>query len=81
MNNTNPKEIDIMKATATISVSNGKEVTISVEEYTRLKDIQTRFEILKNQMIHADYCPIHTQIVLGIENEYKKKEIELIPVK
>lgn len=81
MNNTDLKEIDIMKATATISVSNGKEVTISVEEYTRLKDIQTRFEILKNQMIHADYCPIHTQIILGIENEYKKKEVDLIPLK
>lgn len=52
-------------------------ITISIEEYARLKDIQTRFEILKNQMLHAEYCPIHTQVILGIENECAAKQKEL----
>lgn len=52
-------------------------ITISVEEYARLKDIETRFTIIKEQMLHAEYCPIHTQIILGIEKQYKKYEIEL----
>ena len=54
-------------------------ISISVEEYARLKDIETRFTIIKGQMLHAEYCPIHTQIILGIENEYK--EPDPIPVK
>lgn len=49
-------------------------INISVEEYSRLKDIETRFEILKNQMMHAEYCPIHTQIILGIEHSYEAKQ-------
>lgn len=52
-------------------------ITISIEEYTRLKDTETRFEIIKQQMIHAEYCPIHTQIILGIENICQKPEKEL----
>lgn len=52
-------------------------ITISIEEYTRLKDTETRFEIIKQQMIHAEYCPIHTQIILGIENMFQKPEKEL----
>ena len=51
-------------------------ITISIEEYTRLKDTETRFEIIKQQMIHAEYCPIHTQIILGIENMCQKPEKE-----
>ena len=49
-------------------------IEISIEEYTRLKDIETRFQIIRDQMLHAEYCPIHTQIILGIEKEYKKHE-------
>ncbi len=48
-------------------------VTITVEEFARLKDIETRFTVLKNQMVHAEYCPIHTQVILGIENVMVKK--------
>lgn len=47
-------------------------IEISIDEYTRLKDIETRFTILRDQMLKAEYCPIHTQIILGIENEYKE---------
>lgn len=49
-------------------------ITIPVEEYTHLKDTETRFAILKNQMMNAEYCPIHTQIILGIEEAYKEKQ-------
>lgn len=49
-------------------------ITLSIEEFTHLKDIQTRFEIIKNQMLHAEYCPIHTQIILGIEKDIEKKK-------
>lgn len=52
-------------------------VEIPVSEYVHLKDIQTRFEILKNEMIHSSYCPIHHQVILGIENEYAQKNKEL----
>ena len=58
-------------------MSKNNEITISLEEYMHLKDIATRFTILKNQMIHADYCPVHQQVILGIENEYAKKNKEL----
>ena len=54
-------------------------IPIPVEEYTRLKDIETRFTILRNQMLHAEYCPIHTQIILGIEKEYKNPDELIIP--
>lgn len=54
-----------------------EKILIDLDEYMRLKDIETRFAILKNQMIHADYCPIHQQVILGIENEYAKKNKEL----
>lgn len=57
---------------------NGKYIQISVEEFERLKDIETRFNIIKGQMLHAEYCPIHTQIILGIERECEtKKELNL----
>jgi len=49
-------------------------IDISIEEYTRLKDIETRFAILKEEMLKASYCPIHHQIILGIENEYAAKQ-------
>lgn len=53
-------------------------VTITVAEFARLKDIETRFTVLKNQMLHAEYCPIHTQVILGIEKEIAaKKELKL----
>lgn len=50
-------------------------ITISVEEYTRLKDIETRFTILKEEMLKASYCPIHHQIILGIEEEYAVRHL------
>ena len=50
---------------------------ISIEEYTRLKDIETRFAIIKEQMLHADYVPVYQQIILGIEKEYKQAHKEL----
>ena len=49
-------------------------IEIPVEEYTRLKDIETRFAILKEEMLKASYCPIHHQIILGIEQEYAAKQ-------
>ena len=48
-------------------------VEIPVEEYTRLKDIETRFTIIREEMLHAEYCPLHTQIILGIEKDFKEK--------
>lgn len=45
-------------------------ITISVEEYKRLKDIETRYEIMREQMLHADYVPLYQQIVLNIVDEY-----------
>ena len=54
-------------------------IPVPVEEYTRLKDIETRFTILRNQMLHAEYCPIHTQIILGIDKEYKYPDELVIP--
>ena len=49
-------------------------IEIDVEEFSRLKDIETRFTILKNQMMHAEYCPIHTQVILGIEQSFAQKQ-------
>lgn len=49
-------------------------ITISVAEFSRLKDIETRFEILRREMLDATYCPIHWQIILGIEKEIKQKQ-------
>ena len=54
-----------------------KMILVDLEEYIHLKDIETRFTIIKNQMIHADYCPIHQQVILGIENECAAKDKEL----
>ena len=51
------------------------KIEISVAEYVRLTDFETRFRIIREMMLHADYCPIHHQIILGIENEYSKKEL------
>lgn len=76
MPNTNSIASYELGASATISIHNGKEVVISVDEYTRLKDIETRFTIIKEQMLRAEYCPIHTQIILGIEKNYEKHEFK-----
>ena len=51
-------------------------VEILVEEYSRLKDIETRFTIIREEMLHAEYCPLHTQIILGIEKEFKETKYE-----
>jgi len=53
------------------------EISIPLAEYRRLIEIKTRFEVLQNEMIHASYCPIHHQIILGIEDAYAKKSQEL----
>ena len=47
-------------------------VTIPVADFSYLKDIETRFNILKKQMLNAEDCPLDTQIILGIENEKLK---------
>lgn len=56
---------------------NKNTIEISIEEYARLKDIETRFAILKEEMLKAAYCPIHHQIILGIEQEYAAKHTEI----
>lgn len=56
-----------------------QKVEIQVSEYARLKDIETRFTVLKTQMLHAEYCPLHTKIILGIENEKPKHDVFSIP--
>lgn len=48
-------------------------ITISVAEFSRLKDIETRFEILRREMLDSAYVPTHYQIIFGIEEEIKKK--------
>ena len=78
MENTN------IQATVKIGEEASETITISIEEYTHLKDTETRFTILKNQMMNAEYCPIHTQIILGIEEAYKHKQelkTDLMPQK
>lgn len=64
-----PQEAEVILPTTTIA--------ITVEEYTRLKDIETRFAIMREQMLHSDYCAIHHQVILGIEKEYAQKTKEL----
>ncbi len=51
-----------------------KTIEITIEELTRLKDIETRFEIMKNQMMDDEYCPKHIQIILGIDQAYEAKQ-------
>lgn len=53
---------------------NKNTIEISIEEYARLKDIETRFAIMKQEMLKAAYCPIHHQIILGIETEYAQAQ-------
>lgn len=62
-------------------------ISISVAEYARLKDIETRFAIIKEQMLKAEYCPIHTQVILGIEQECAERQkqaqelkLDLLPI-
>lgn len=55
-------------------MENKNTIEVSIEEFARLKDIETRFTILKNQMVNAEYCPIHTQVILGIEHACAKKQ-------
>lgn len=60
---------------------NNTTIEITIEEYTRLKDIETRFEIIKKETLRADYIPLHQQIVLGIEKECAAKhEIKWNPL-
>ena len=35
-----------------------------------LKDIETRYEIMREQMLRTDYVPLYQQIVLNIVDEY-----------
>lgn len=61
----------------TVESREKNEITIPLAEYRRLIEIKTRFEVLQNEMIHASYCPIHHQIILGIEEAYARKSQEL----
>lgn len=57
---------------------NNKTIEVTIDEYARLKDIETRFSIIKEQMIKSEYVPTYTQAILGIEKECaKKKEIKV----
>lgn len=78
MENTN------IQATVKIGEEASETITISIEEYTRLKDIETRFAIIRAETLHANYVPIHHQIILGIENEIKQAQelkTDLMPQK
>lgn len=71
------KEVNELTVGMSVEMKEKNEISISIEEYTRLKDIETRFTILKEEMLKASYCAIHHQIILGIENEYKQAAQEL----
>ena len=79
MSETTNKKAEATQIAANVRISAGDTIEITVEEFARLKDIETRFGILKQEMLKASYCPIHHQIILGIESEYKQqhKEIEV----
>ena len=64
-------------AVVSVTVETKNAIEISVDEYVRLKDLETRFSILRKNMINAEYCSLHNQIILGIENEYAQKNKEL----
>lgn len=68
MENTN------IQATVKIGEEASETITISIEEYRHLKDIETRFAIIREETLHATYIPIHHQIILGIEKEYKQAQ-------
>ena len=55
-------------------------IEISVEEFSRLKDIETRFVIMKEQMNRADYCPIHWQIILDMPPEEESQFVHFQPL-
>lgn len=56
-------------------------IEISTEEYTRLKDIETRFTILREHYQQADFCPTFEQIILGIERKPQEVNADLFPQK
>lgn len=69
---------------ASVQITPLNTITLAIEEYTRLKDIETRFAIMREEMLKAAYCPIHHQIILGIEKEYKQAQeikADLLPQK
>lgn len=49
-------------------------ITISVAEFSRLKDIETRFEIMRREMLDSAYVPTHYQIILGIKEKIEMKQ-------
>ena len=53
---------------------NNATIEITIAEYARLKDIETRFTIIKKETLYADYIPLHERIILGIEEECKAKQ-------
>lgn len=76
MKKSNEKELKPLTTFKPLAAKN--TIEISIEEYSRLKDIETRFAIFRECMINADYCPIHHQIILGIEKECAaNKELEI----
>lgn len=77
MSETTNKKAEATQIAANVRISAGDTIEITVEEFARLKDIETRFEIMKQEMLKASYCPIHHQIILGIENEYEQQHKEI----
>ncbi len=77
MSETTNKKAEATQIAANVRISAGDTIEITVEEFARLKDIETRFEIIKKEMLKAAYCPIHHQIILGIENEYEQQHKEI----
>lgn len=65
------------ESVVSVTVTTKNAIEISVDEYVRLKDLETRFSILRKNMINAEYCSLHNQIILGIENEYAQRNKEL----
>ena len=62
---------------ANVRISAGGTIEITVEEFARLKDIETRFAIVKEAMMNAEYVSLHMQLILGIKNEYEKLHKEI----
>lgn len=56
-------------------------ITISIAEYNRLKDIETRFTCIREHYNRAEFIPESTQIILGIEPKKKEINADLFPKK
>lgn len=68
--------IEEKESIVSVKVETKNAIEISVYEYVRLKDFETRFLLLRKNMLHAEYCSLQNQFILGIENEYAKRSKE-----